>query len=81
MYMSWRASAAEAAVGRVTDLEMQRFVVETRASELEDALNVKSRAVEGLMRSNNLLREEVLCLREDLELSGCHLGDLEEKNV
>lgn len=81
MYMSRSASAAEAAVGRVTDLETQRLIAESQASELEEALNVKSMAVEDLTRSNVILQEKVLRLREDLELSGKRIGDLEERNM
>lgn len=81
MYMSRRASAAEVAMGRVTGLETQRLVTEARASELEEALNVKSQTIDDLTRSNTLLQEEVLRLWEDLELSGYRIGDLEEKNL
>lgn len=68
-------------MGRVTGLETQRLITEARASELEEALNVKSQTVDDLTRSNTLLQEEVLRLREDLELSGYRIGDLEEKNL
>lgn len=81
MYMSRRAKAAEAAVGRVTDLETQRLITEAQASELEEALNIKSMDVDDLTRSNVILQEKVLRLREDLELSGKSIGDLEERNM
>lgn len=81
MYMSRRASAAEAAVGRVTNLETQRLIAEARAFELEEVLNVMSMVVEDLMRSNVILQDKVLLLREDLELSGKRIGDLEERNM
>lgn len=81
MYMSRRASAAEVAMGRVTSLETQWLVTKALPSELEEALNVKSQTVDDLTRSNTLLQEEILHLREDLELSGYRIGDLEEKNL
>lgn len=42
-------------VERSAQLETQRLVAEARASELEDELNVKSLAVEDLLKTNAIL--------------------------
>lgn len=57
------------------------MIAEAQASELEEALNSKSLVVEDLTRSNVVLQEEVLRLREDLELAGKRIGDLKERNM